>query len=106
MLKAHNQTTNDVGFLCYGDEENGHRARTNGHLATVNQSEIHRAYCVSVQKDIKILLYRQKMRKRKYKMTKTKAKLDGLLLEMHKEKRRIFKEDRRILYVHSTSGLL
>ena len=37
-----------VSFFCYGDEENGHRACTNGHLTTANQSEIRKAYLVSV----------------------------------------------------------
>ena len=35
-------------FFCYGDEENGHRARTYGHLTTADQSEIRKAYLVSV----------------------------------------------------------
>ena len=35
------------GVFCYGDEENGHRACTNGHLTTANQSEIRKAYLVS-----------------------------------------------------------
>lgn len=34
-------------FFCYGDEENGHRACTSGHLTTANQSEIRKAYLVS-----------------------------------------------------------
>ena len=37
--------------LCYGDEENGHRACTSGHLTTANQSEIRRTYLVSVDKN-------------------------------------------------------
>ena len=36
------------GFFCYDDEENGHRACTNEHLPTANQSEIRKAYLVSV----------------------------------------------------------
>ena len=35
-------------FFCDGDEENGHCACTNGHLTTANQSEIRKAYLVSV----------------------------------------------------------
>ena len=35
-------------FFCYGDEENGHRACTNEHLTTANQSVIRKAYHVSV----------------------------------------------------------
>ena len=35
-------------FLSYGDEENGHRACTNGHLTTADQSEIRKAYLASV----------------------------------------------------------
>ena len=34
--------------FCYGDEENGHRACTSEHLTTANQSEIRKAYLVSV----------------------------------------------------------
>ena len=35
-------------FLCHGDEENGHRACTNGHLTTADQSEIRKTYLASV----------------------------------------------------------
>ena len=35
-------------IFCYGDEENGHRACTNEHLTTANQSEIREKYLVSV----------------------------------------------------------
>ena len=38
----------EVSFFCYGDEENGHRACTSGHLTTTNQSEISKAYLASV----------------------------------------------------------
>ena len=34
--------------FCYGDKENRHRACTNGYLTTANQSEIRKAYLVSV----------------------------------------------------------
>ena len=37
-------------FFCYGDEENAHRACTNEHLTTANQSEIRRAYLASVHR--------------------------------------------------------
>lgn len=36
-------------IFCHGDEENGHRACTNGHLKTADQSEIRKAYLVSVK---------------------------------------------------------
>ena len=35
-------------LFCYGDEENGHRACKKEHLTTANQSEIRKAYLVSV----------------------------------------------------------
>ena len=35
-------------LFCYGDEENRHRACTNGYLTTANQSEIRKAYLASV----------------------------------------------------------
>ena len=35
-------------IFCHGDEENGHRACTNGHLTTADQSEMRKAYLVSV----------------------------------------------------------
>ena len=38
----------DIPF-CHGDEENGHRACTNGHLTTADQSEIRKAYLASVK---------------------------------------------------------
>ena len=38
--------------FCYGDEENGHCACTSGHLTTANQSEIRKAYLVSVFKNL------------------------------------------------------
>ena len=40
-------------IFCHGDEENGHRACTNGHLTTADQSEIREAYLVSamIQKE-------------------------------------------------------
>ena len=41
------------GSFCHGDEENGHRACTNGHLTTTDQSEIRKAYLVSVAKHMK-----------------------------------------------------
>lgn len=34
-------------LFCYGDDENGHRACTSGHLMTANQSEIRKEYLVS-----------------------------------------------------------
>ena len=34
--------------FCYGNEENSHHACMNGYLTTANQSEIRRAYLVSV----------------------------------------------------------
>ena len=34
--------------MSHGDEENEHRARTNGHLTTADQSEIRKAYLASV----------------------------------------------------------
>ena len=37
-----------AAFFCHGDEENGHRACTNGHLTTADQSEIRKAYLASV----------------------------------------------------------
>ena len=37
-----------AAFFCYGDEENGHHACMNVHLTTANQSEIRKAYLVSV----------------------------------------------------------
>ena len=37
-------------FFCHGDEENGHRACTNGHLTTADQSEIRKAYLASVSR--------------------------------------------------------
>jgi len=40
--------------FCYGDEESGHRACTNGHLTSANQSEICKAYLVSVPEDRKL----------------------------------------------------
>ena len=39
--------------MCHGDEENGHRACTNGHLTTADQSEIRKAYLASVFRQIK-----------------------------------------------------
>ena len=33
--------------FCHGDEENGHRACTNGHLTTADQREIRKTYLVS-----------------------------------------------------------
>lgn len=36
-------------LFCYGDEENGHCAGTDVHLTTDNQSEIRKAYLVSVR---------------------------------------------------------
>ena len=36
-------------IFCHGDEENGHRACTNGHLTTADQSEIRKAYLASVK---------------------------------------------------------
>ena len=36
-------------IFCHGDEENGHRACTNGHLTTADQSKIRKAYLVSVK---------------------------------------------------------
>ena len=36
-----------AGIFCYGDKENGHRACTNEHLTTANQSEIRKAHLVS-----------------------------------------------------------
>ena len=36
-------------FLSHGDEENGHRACTNGHLTTADQSEIRKAYLASIR---------------------------------------------------------
>ena len=35
-------------IFCHGDEENGHRACTNEHLTTANQSEIREKYLGSV----------------------------------------------------------
>ena len=34
--------------FCHGDEENGHRACTNRHLSTADQSEIRKTHLVSV----------------------------------------------------------
>ena len=34
--------------FCHGDEENGHRACTNGHLTTADQNEIRKENLVSV----------------------------------------------------------
>ena len=40
-----------ASLFCYGDEENGHCARASGHLTTANQSEIRKAYLISVIHD-------------------------------------------------------
>ena len=40
--------------FCYGDEENGHRACTSGHLPTANQSEMRKAYRVSAMATRKV----------------------------------------------------
>ena len=37
-----------TAIFCYGDEENTHRACTQEYLTTANQSEIRKAYLVSV----------------------------------------------------------
>ena len=42
-----------AAFFCHGDEENGHRACTNGHLTTADQSEIRKAYLASVAKHMR-----------------------------------------------------
>ena len=40
-----------VFFFCYGDEENEHRACTDGHLKTADQSEIRKAYLTLLAKE-------------------------------------------------------
>ncbi|MCI5872495.1 MAG: hypothetical protein PUJ55_01120 [Clostridiales bacterium] len=49
MLPKVDYVSHNPSF-CYGDEENGHRACTSEHLTTANQSEIRKAYLVSVKK--------------------------------------------------------
>ena len=44
------------GAFCYGNEENGHHACMNGHLTTANQSEIRKAYLVSVMATRKMVI--------------------------------------------------
>ena len=45
------KSTLTCALFCYSDEENGHCACTSGHLTTANQSEIRKAYLVSVEQD-------------------------------------------------------
>ena len=39
-------------LFCHGDEENGHRACTNGHLTTADQSEIRKAYLALLDRSV------------------------------------------------------
>ena len=41
--------------FCHSDEEKGHRACTNGHLTTADQSEIRKAYLVSAARYLKFV---------------------------------------------------
>ena len=55
MAEAENSPVHVGLFLCYGDEENARIYAV--HLTTANQSEIRRAYLVSVCKDVHTLFW-------------------------------------------------
>ena len=49
-----------MSAFCYGDEASEHHACMNGHLPTANQSEIRKAYLVSVctKEDVYVIEHR------------------------------------------------
>ena len=49
------RTSMVLTVFCYGDEENDHRTWANEHLTTTNQSEIRKAYLISVMATRKMI---------------------------------------------------